>query len=77
MLDLVGPMVGANYHGSMIGFERGGAHGSDEQWDARDTRVQTGLGLLVDNNRTFSVCWCMMITWVRDPLYPSFYSLRG
>jgi hypothetical protein len=23
------------------------------------------------------VHWCIMIAWVRDPLYPSFYSLRG
>jgi hypothetical protein len=38
-LDLVSLEVGANYHGFMTRFERGGAHGSNEQWDARDTRV--------------------------------------
>jgi hypothetical protein len=27
------------YHGFTTGFERGGAHRSDEQWDARGTRV--------------------------------------
>jgi hypothetical protein len=26
-------------HGFMTGFEGGGAHGRDEQWDVRDTRV--------------------------------------
>jgi hypothetical protein len=38
-LDLVIPTVGAKYHGFAIVFERGGAQGSDEQWDVRDTRV--------------------------------------
>jgi hypothetical protein len=38
-LDLVSPMVGTNCHGFMTGFERGGAHGSDEQWNVRDMRV--------------------------------------
>jgi hypothetical protein len=34
-LDLMSPMVGANYRGFMMRFERGGAHRSDEQWDVR------------------------------------------
>jgi hypothetical protein len=34
-LDLMSPMVGANYRGFMMRFERGGAHRSDEQWDTR------------------------------------------
>jgi hypothetical protein len=34
-LDLVSPMVGANYRGFIMRFERGGAHRSDEQWDVR------------------------------------------
>jgi hypothetical protein len=38
-LDLVCPTVGANCHGFMTGFERGGDHGNYEQWDARETRV--------------------------------------
>jgi hypothetical protein len=38
-LDLVSPTVGANYHGFMTRFERGDAHGSDEQWGTRDMRV--------------------------------------
>jgi hypothetical protein len=38
-LDLMSPTVGANYHGFMTGFERWGAHKSDEQWDVRDMRI--------------------------------------
>jgi hypothetical protein len=35
----VGPTVSANSRVFMTGFERGGAHGSDEQWGARDMKV--------------------------------------
>jgi hypothetical protein len=38
-LDLVSPTVGTNCRGFATRFERWGAHGSDEQWDARDTMV--------------------------------------
>jgi hypothetical protein len=38
-LDLMSPTVGANCRRFMTRFERGGAHGSDEQWNMRDTRV--------------------------------------
>jgi hypothetical protein len=31
--------VGANYHGFMTGFKSRGAHGCEEQWNVRDTRV--------------------------------------
>jgi hypothetical protein len=51
-LDLVGPMVGANYRGFMTRFESTGAHGCDEQWSARDMMVYTGSGLLADKNPT-------------------------
>jgi hypothetical protein len=38
-LDLVGPMVGANCHGFMIGFVSTGAYGCKEQWYMGDMRV--------------------------------------
>jgi hypothetical protein len=38
-LDLVGPMVGASYQRFVTRFEGGGPHGSDEQWEARETRI--------------------------------------
>jgi hypothetical protein len=38
-LDLLSPMVGTNCHGFMTRFERGSAHESEEQWNARDTKI--------------------------------------
>jgi hypothetical protein len=34
----------------MTRFESRGGHGCDEQWNAWDTRVYTGSGLLEDNS---------------------------
>jgi hypothetical protein len=38
-LDLMSPTVGTNCGGFTTGFETRGAHGCEEQWYDRDTRV--------------------------------------
>jgi hypothetical protein len=60
----------------MTRFEGRGAHGCDEQWNARDTRVYTGSGLPKDNSPTSYVRWLYYDFLGQDPLYPSFYKLR-
>jgi hypothetical protein len=61
----------------MTRFESRGAHGCDEQWNARDTGVYTGLVLPEDNTRTSCVRRLYYNFLGRDPLYPSFYKLGG
>jgi hypothetical protein len=62
-------MMGSNCHGFAIGFESTGAHGCEEQWNAR---VETGLVLLVDKNPTSCVHQNIMIAWVEIPSTPPF-----
>jgi hypothetical protein len=52
-----------------------GAHGCEEQWHARDTRVYTGLGLRVDKNPMSCVRLCIMIHWVETPSPPPLPSI--
>jgi hypothetical protein len=61
----------------MTRFESRGAHRYDEQWNVRDTRVYIGSGLSKDNRPTSSVRRLYYDFLGRDPLYPSFYVLRG
>jgi hypothetical protein len=58
-------------------FESRGAHERGEQWNARDTRVYTGLDLHEDKNPTSYVHQLYYDSLGRDPLYLSFYRLRG
>jgi hypothetical protein len=61
----------------MTRFESRGAHGCDEQWNARDMRVYTDSGL-PENNSLTSCMRRLYYDWLgRDPLYPSFYRLGG
>jgi hypothetical protein len=61
----------------MTRFESRGAHGCGEQWNARDTRVYTDSGLCEDKNPASCMrqSYYDCLGW--DPLYPSFYKLRG
>jgi hypothetical protein len=61
----------------MTRFESRGAHGSGEQWNARDTRVYTGSRLPDVKNPTSCVCRLYYDYLGRYPLYPAFYRLRG
>jgi hypothetical protein len=61
----------------MTRFESSGTHGCDEQWNMRDMRVYIGSGLLEDNSPTSCVPQLYYDCLGRDPLYPSFYRLRG
>jgi hypothetical protein len=65
-----------NCCGFTTGFESRGAHGPEEQWHTRDTRVYISLCLREDKNPTSYVRRCIMIHWGETP-YPSFYRLRG
>jgi hypothetical protein len=58
-------------------FESRGVHGCGEQWNARDMRVHIVLGLHEDKNPTSYVHWLYYDFLGWDPLYPSFYRLRG
>jgi hypothetical protein len=40
-------------------------------------RIYTGSNLCEDKNPTSCVCWLYYDSLGRDPLYPSFYRLRG
>jgi hypothetical protein len=71
-LDLVSPTMGANCHGFTTGFESSGAHGYEEQWNMRDTRVYIGSGLLADKNTMSYMCRCIMIAWVETLPTPPF-----
>jgi hypothetical protein len=61
----------------MTRFESRGAHRCGEQWNTMDTRVYTGSGLCEDKNPMSYVCRLYYGHLGRDPLYPSFYRLRG
>jgi hypothetical protein len=61
----------------MTRFDSRDAHGCGEQWNARDTRVYTGSSLHEDKNSMYCVCQLYYDCLGRDPLYPSFYRLRG
>jgi hypothetical protein len=54
-----------------------GTHGCDEHWNARDMRFYTGSGHLEDNNPMSCVRRLYYDCLGRDPLYPSFYRIRG
>jgi hypothetical protein len=56
----------------MIRFESRGAHGCDEHWNARDTRVYTGSGLPEDNSPTSCVRRLYYDCLGRDPSTPPF-----
>jgi hypothetical protein len=71
-LNLVGPTVDTNCRGFMTRFESTGAHECDEQWNARDTRVYTGSGILADKNHTSCVRQCIMIIWIDTLSTPPF-----
>jgi hypothetical protein len=61
----------------MTRFESRGAHGCDEQWNTRETRVYIGSVLPEDNSHTSYERRLYYDCLGRDPLYPSFYMLRG
>jgi hypothetical protein len=61
----------------MIRFESKDVYGCEEQWNVRDTNVYTGLDLHEDKNCTFCVRRLYYDCLRRDPLFPSFYMLRG
>jgi hypothetical protein len=61
----------------MTRFESRGAHGCDEQWNARDTRINIGSGLPEDDSPTSCVHQLYYDCLGRDPLFPSFYKIRG
>jgi hypothetical protein len=52
----------------MTRFKSRGAHGCDEQWNARDMRVYIGSGLPEDNGPTFYVRWLYYDCLGQDPL---------
>jgi hypothetical protein len=58
----------------MTRLESRGAHGCEEQWHIRDTRVYIGLGLREDENSTSCLRQCIMIHWVEIPSTPPFIS---
>jgi hypothetical protein len=58
--------------GFIIGFESRGAHGCEEQWNTRDTRVWTCSGLLADKNPTSYMRQCIMIAWAETHSTPLF-----
>jgi hypothetical protein len=58
-------------------FESTGAHRCDEQWNMRNMRVYTGLGLPEDNSPMSCVHRLYYDCLGRDPLYPYFYMPRG
>jgi hypothetical protein len=60
----------------MTKFENRGAHECDEQWNVRDMRVYTSLGLPKDNS-PMSYVRRLHYCLGQDPLYPFFYRLRG
>jgi hypothetical protein len=60
----------------MTRFASRRAHGCDEQWNARDTRVYIGSSLSEDNSPTSCVHRLYYDCLGRYPLYPSFYRLR-
>jgi hypothetical protein len=61
----------------MTRFESRGAQRRGEQWNTRDTRVYTGLGLYEDKNPTSYVHQLYYDCLGREPLYLSFYRLGG
>jgi hypothetical protein len=61
----------------MTRFESSGAHGCGEQWNARDTRAYTGLSLCEDKNPASCVRQLYYDCLGQEPLYPSFYRIRG
>jgi hypothetical protein len=61
----------------MARFESRGAHERGEQWNTRDMMVYTGSGLREGKNPTSCVCRLYYDCLGQDPLYPSFYRLRG
>jgi hypothetical protein len=61
----------------MTRVESRGAHGCGEQWNTSDTRVYTGSGLRENKPPTFCVGQLYYDCLGRDPLYPSFFRLRG
>jgi hypothetical protein len=58
-------------------FKSRGAHRCDEQWNTRGTRVYTGSDLHEDRNPTPCVRQLYYDCLGRDPIYPSFYRIRG
>jgi hypothetical protein len=48
------------------------AHGCEEQWYVRDTRVYIGLCLPEDKNPTSYVSRCIMVAWVETLSIPPF-----
>jgi hypothetical protein len=61
----------------MTRFESRGAHGRGEQWNARDTRDYTGSCLREDKDPMSYMRRLYYDCLGQDPLYPSFYRLRG
>jgi hypothetical protein len=61
----------------MTRFKSRGAHGRGEQWNIRDTMVYTGSGIREDKNPTPCVRQLYYDCFRQDPLYPSFYRIRG
>jgi hypothetical protein len=70
--ELMSPMMGANCCCFTIGFESMSAHGCEEQWYVRDTRVYIGLCLPEDKNPTSYVSRCIMVAWVETLSIPPF-----
>jgi hypothetical protein len=71
------PHGGCQLSWFMTRFESRGAQECDEQWNAMGTRVYTGSGLPEDNSSTSCVHRLYYDCLGQDPLYPSFYMLRG
>jgi hypothetical protein len=61
----------------MTRFESMGAHGCEEQWHVRDTRIYTGSGLRADKNPMSCVCRCIMFCSVETSSTPPFIVQGG
>jgi hypothetical protein len=66
------PIVGANCHGFILDLRVEVLTDAENNGNAGDTRVYTGLGLREDKNPTSCVRWCIMIRWVETPSTPPF-----